>query len=177
MFISILCYLNLFDVDVPWLCVALKIGDPQILHPWPSGFSAGRTSATCCISSKRAASCLGGSSLDCWAETKTCEISWNILWNDLFLLVSRALSILAEVLVSTWRVHNDQVILSFLKSSTPASVGRPCWVGSLLPFRLRLPAFLRNLHWIRLIVVAIERYSHLDQSTGNIPRHPKATEG
>ena len=33
MFISILCYLNLFDVDVPWLCVALKIGDPQILHP------------------------------------------------------------------------------------------------------------------------------------------------
>lgn len=66
---------------------------------------------------------------------------------------------------------------SFLKSSTPASVGRPCWVGSLLPFRLRLPAFLRNLHWIRLIVVAIERYSHLDQSTGNIPRHPKATEG
>jgi len=54
--------------------------------------------------------------------------------------------------------------LAFLKSSTPASVGRPCWVGSLLPFRLRLPAFLRNLHWIRLIVVAIKRYSYLHSS-------------
>ena len=166
-FISILCYLTLFDVDVPWLCVALSENrwsqDPPS-HCRSAGFSAGRTSATCCISSKRAASCLGGSSVT------------GLL--DLFLLVSRALILFLPRCLCRPDVSTMiRSYFSFLKSSTPASVGRPCWVGSLLPFRLRLPAFLRNLHWIRLIVVAIERYSHLDESTGNIPRHPKATEG
>lgn len=162
-FISILWYLNLFDVDVPWLCVALS-ENRRSQHP-PShgrsaGFSAGRTSATCCISSKRAASCLGASSvtgwLDCWAETKTCEISqaggfwW--LWpvSDGYDLVitnkypvkwpvsvgfKSAHTFLAEVLVSTWRVHNDQVILFLLEKFHTCQCGATLlgWVSASLP--------------------------------------------
>lgn len=63
---------------------------------------------------------------------------------------------------------------SFLKSSTPASVGRPCWVGSLLPFRPK--------------VASLPPQSSLDPSHCSRHRkvfspwpvhwqHPKASEG
>ena len=116
-----------------WL--SLKIGDPKILHPVAVRIQC--RAHLCYLLHLIKKSCFlpGGSSLDCWAETKTCEISWNILWLDLFLLVSRALSILAEVLVSTWRVHNDQVILFLLEKFHTCQCGATLlgWVSASLP--------------------------------------------